>query len=243
VVTEVWRRLPLEKLAPSEAVARAMALLDDLADGPVLAWSMVDAPALVLGRSADDQGIDRAACRSAGVQVLRRASGGGPVLWDRDLLALDVALPAGHRLAGRDVVLSYRWFGEALAAALRELGAPARTLSLDEARAAPSAEDRLAARVCFGGRSPFEVVVDGRKVVGLAQVRRRAGALFQAGIALRLDPRALTRLLQPPPEGRAALEAAIAARAGGLAGMPTPDRVVESVERAIAAREEVVTGG
>jgi lipoate-protein ligase A len=212
---------------------------------PLLAWSRASAPALVLGRAAGRAPADEAACRRAGVALLRRRSGGGPVLWDAGLLALDLALPRGHQLALDDVVATYAFLGEAIAGALSTLGAAARIVTLAEARAAGPQDAALAARACFGGRSPYEVLVDGRKVVGLAQVRRQAGALLQAGIALRLDAAGLAALLDLPPGERDALAAALAARAGGLEpALPgvTPEDVMRAVERALAARHRIRIG-
>jgi lipoate-protein ligase A len=240
---EVWRRLPLERLEGPAAVARAEALLEAAADGPVLAWSALRRPALVLGRAPGSTGVDAAACEAAGIPVLRRASGGGPVLWDDGLLGLDVALPREHRLAGADVVAAYAWLGEALAEALRALGAPARAVGVAEARVAEG--HPLAARACYGSLSPFEVVVDGRKVVGLAQVRRRTGALFQAGIVLRLDPDGLAALLDLGA-GRAAFAEALGARAVGLDEVGPPRRteeVVAAVEAALRRREGLALAG
>ena len=135
---ETWRRLGPEALPPAAAVARPLELLEAAADGPVLSWSTVTAPALVLGRAATEPYVDREAASAAGVEVLRRRSGGGPVLWDAGLLSLDVVLPRGHRLAGDDVVAAYRWLGEALAGALRALGVPdVAVLGPAEARADP----------------------------------------------------------------------------------------------------------
>jgi lipoate-protein ligase A len=215
-------------------------LLEDMGpDGPpVLSWSTVTAPGLVLGRHAVDPDLDGAALAAEGVEVLRRSSGGGPVLWDRDLLALDVALPRGHRLAPDDVVAAYRWLGEALADALTALGVPGvEVLTVARARAAQAAPGP-AADACFGGLSPWEVLAGGRKVVGLSQTRRRAGALLQAGVLLGLDAARLARLL-----GRdAAWARGLAATAGGvrdLAPDVTAPDVVEAVEAMLAVREGV----
>jgi len=198
----------------------------------------VTAPALVLGRAATEPYVDRDAARAAGVAVLRRRSGGGPVLWDAGLLALDVVLPRGHRLAGDDVVAAYRWLGEALAGALRALGVlGVAVLSPAEARA-DRGRGGPAAIACFGGRSPYEVLAGGRKVVGLSQARRRQGALFQAGVLLGLDVEGLARLLGPAGPGREAFAADLAARAGAPPGLDAA-RVVATVEAELAAREGV----
>lgn len=162
------------------------------------------------------------------------------MLWDRGLLALDVALPPGHRLAPTDVVATYAPVGQALATALRGLGVEARAVGVAEAHGArpePGSEAALAATACFGGLSPHEVVVGRRKVVGLAQVRRRSGTLIQAGIALRLDASALARLLDPGDARPGALAAALDAHALGLdrlpprPGAPEVMRAVENVLR------------
>ena len=143
------------------------------------------------------------------------------MLWDAGLIGLDVILPPGHPFAGRGVIEAYEHLGSAVASALRELGVDARAAGVDEARAATAdpAARRAGELACFGGLSPYEILAGGRKVVGLAQVRRRSGTLLQAGIALSLDGELLAELLAIPPAERAWLGGRLAEGAGGLEGM------------------------
>ena len=184
-------------------------------------WTVAASPALVIGRSARGVAADDAACARLGVEVVRRSSGGGPVLWDAGLLGLDVVLPPGHPFAGQGVIEAYERLGRALSGALRELGVDARAVSVDEARTAahdPAAR-RAAELACFGALSPHEVVAGGRKVVGLAQVRRRSGTLLQAGFALRLDGGRLAEVLAVPASERDWIARRLAEGAGGLEGL------------------------
>ena len=177
-----------------------------------MSWSTVTGPALVLGRTPAGPAVDRDAAAGEGVAVVRRSSGGGPVLWDAGLLALDVALPRGHPLAPADVVEGYRWLGEAVACALAGLGVPGvETVAVAAAREA-ARSPHPASGACYGGLSPHEVLVEGRKAVGLSQARRRQGTLLQAGILMSLDAERLARLLGDPPGFADALRAT----AGGL---------------------------
>ena len=192
-----FRRLGPVALPPLEAVARPVGLLRAISPGddPIASWSMTATPALVLGRGAGAPQVDMAAARASGVAVVRRTSGGGPVLWDAGLVGLDVILPPGHELAPADVVETYRWLGEAVARGLRALGLPGvAVVEVPRARAAARAPGPAAA-ACYGGISPFEVLVEGRKVLGLSQARRRPGTLLQAGVLLDVDGPLTARLM------------------------------------------------
>lgn len=241
---EVWRRLRPSIDTASSLHARAEVLLDSMTESsrPTAGWSQSQPRALVLGRSAGEPAADLEAAARLGIDVVRRRSGGGPVLWDGNLLGLDVWLPRGHPLAPDDVVESYRWLGEALAAGLGEIGAPARVLGIDEARAGRdggTAAEAVSERACFGGLSPYEVVVDGRKVVGLAQVRRPTGTLLQAGIVLRFDARLLAELLERDGAETDAVADALNRRAVGLLDL-VPDLdakgLVDVLDRHLADR-------
>ena len=232
-----FRSLGPVALAPLEAVARPVGLLRALRpdDDPIVSWSTVATPALVLGRSARATPIDMRVAERAGVTVVRRTSGGGPVLWDHDLIALDVVLPPGHPLAPADVVETYRWLGEAMAGALEALGAPrVEVVAIADARHAARAPG-AAADACYGGISPFEVLVDGRKVVGLSQARRQPGTLLQAGILLKLDARLLSDLMGRDEPFAAAL-ANHAAGLGEWLPAVTAGDLIEAVNTQIVER-------
>jgi lipoate-protein ligase A len=224
-----WRRLGPSHVTAEDALARGLELLEAADAAPTLAWWLVDESTLVLGRGSRID-PDRTARTTAGVPVARRGSGGGPVLWGPDLLALDVFVPAGHALYSDDVVASYRWLGEAFASALVSLGLPARALTPKEARA--TNDPRLAELSCYAGRSPWEVVVDDRKVVGLSQIRRRQGILLQAGLARHVDATRLAHLLGLEASDTAALVTALAPWPSIPYDVPT---LIAAVETALAA--------
>lgn len=189
---------------------------------PAMRWYHASKTALIAGIGQPLSDFDQAACRERGVSLHRRASGGTAVLMTTDLLMLDVALPAGHPLYTPDVTRSYRWFGEVWAAALHQCGIAVHCLSVEVARDARQTLDPLTRRACFGGYSPYEVLENNRKLVGLSQIRRRSGALLQAGIYLHWRPEQLVSLLALAPDERATLTNRLYARATGLADRTIP---------------------
>lgn len=165
------------------------AQLDAPVTAPRIAFWSYRAPAVVLGSSQRIDERSRAAAQMAGAGLARRRSGGGAVLAGPWLLGVSVVLPPDHPLVDAGVVGSYRWIGEAHATALRGLGIDAEALRPSALEVRPAlGRDRDLAWACFGALSPWEVVAARvRKVVGLAQVRRRHGVLSVAG-TLCADP-------------------------------------------------------
>jgi lipoate-protein ligase A len=128
-----------------------------------------------------------------GVDVVRRRSGGGAVLVEPgQLVWVDVFVPAGDPLWDDDVGRAFGWLGRAWAAAL---GDP-RAVVHD----GPLVQTPWSRAVCFAGLGPGEVTTGGAKVVGMAQRRTRAGALFQCAALRAWDPAPLVALLGLPPQ-------------------------------------------
>lgn len=149
-----------------------------------------DLPTVVLGRS--QQRLLATVDEGMGVDVLQRESGGGAVLTGPWMLGLSAALPPEHPLVSVGLVGSYRWLGELIAQSLQACGVPAIPVSPQMLRAcAGTGEITGPPWACFGGLSPWEVVSQGRKIVGLAQVRRSQGVLLVGGVLLDQPPWAL----------------------------------------------------
>lgn len=220
-------------------------MLTGLEEQPRLAmrWSEITQPALILGSSERLDDVNFEACSARGVRVYRRASGGGAVLTEASL-ALDLVVPPGDALDVDDVTASYRWLGETWALALARLGIEARVVSVAEARADAQTLHPLLKRACFGGLSPFEVVVGPRKIVGLSQRRRRSGALLQAGLYLRWSSASTAELVTQTEADQAALTALLDRRVAGLntvgRGELDSAAVIQAVEAVLVERWGVV---
>jgi len=132
-------------------------------------------PCLSFGRHEPARSrYDRAAIARLGLDVVRRPTGGRAV-WHEHEVTYAVAAPI---VAFGSLREAYRAIHATLTAALRTVGANA-TLAPDRPTVRPS--DRPAA--CFATSAGGEVLVDGRKLVGSAQLRE-GGALLQHGSIL-----------------------------------------------------------
>lgn len=164
-------------------------------------------PAVVLGCG------QRALATTTALPVEVRASGGGAVLVGPWMIGASVVLPAGHPLAVDGIAESFRWLGEACAGWLRDAG----VAQAQAQRGGPT----VAHWACFAGRGPWEVMAAGRKIVGLAQARRRHAVLLSVGVLVDETPWALLAgALGRPADEVAALAGATVSAAELLGGRP-----------------------
>lgn len=172
----------------------------------------VDRRVLVLGSTQPATVVDRARAECSGVTLARRRSGGGAVLLEPGgQVWVDVWVPRGDRLWSDDPRRSAELVGDWWAAALQSCGA--RDVRVHRSGSVPAPGSDL---VCFAGLGPGEVIVDGAKLVGLAQWRSRQGTLVH-GCAYRWwEPAPLTDLLAMDDGRRAALRVLLEAAALGL---------------------------
>jgi len=206
---------------PSEDLAREAWLLERAAEGEVsLLFTSWPGRVVVLGYAQKPEEADLDWCRTNGIPVLRRLTGGTGVIHQGDL-GVGLALPQSHPWA-REIRGLYDHFLEVLAPALRAVGGEVSRL------AEPRHASRVRSPICFLDQLTDSLVVDGRKVVGCAQTRRRGAVLIHAAVLLGLDAELYARVFGVSAEVvRAGLAPAVTEAAW--------QTVAESVSRRLAS--------
>jgi len=154
-------------------------------------------PSVVLGSTTAREAFDLERLCAGGLRVVSRGSGGGAVVVAPGAqLWLHVFLPAHDARFDRHLGRSFVWLGERVAAALTGLGLQGVELVRERVEPAP-----LARLVCFAGWGWGEVAIGGRKVAGLAQRRRRDGAMFQLAVLVENHQDVLIDALRAPVPG------------------------------------------
>ena len=137
---------------------------------------------------------------------------------------VDVYLPGDDPLWVPDVGRAFWWLGEAWARALTELGVEGT--EVHRRRPITTAWSR---KVCFAGVGAGEVMVRGRKIVGMSQRRTRAGAMFQCAALVQWDPRRLLDVLALSDSEREEGAAALADAAAGVGPAVDVDDLEQSL--------------
>ncbi|MGC1511482.1 MAG: hypothetical protein WA797_01000 [Acidimicrobiales bacterium] len=181
-------------------------------------------PALVLGSAQPVTDVDAAALDRGGVDLVRRRSGGGAVLLMPDeVVWVDVVVPRGDRLWCDDVGHAFHWLGEVWIDALGRLGFQGVS------HEGPLACSPWSRRICFAGVGAGEVLVEGRKTVGISQRRGRSAARFQCAVLRRWNPEALVGLMAMNEHEREEALVGLREVAAGI------DATAEEIEMALIA--------
>jgi lipoyl(octanoyl) transferase len=154
---------------------------------PVLRFYTWDPPTVSLGRFQKiETTVDTAACRKHGIDVVKRVTGGRAVL-HREELSYSIIARVDNPLFPDGVLGTYRTIASCLAAGLQNLGIPAEIVARGSARAS-LAEKREKNPACFSSSSWYEIVVNGRKIIGSAQRRLSHSFLQHGSIFMDFDP-------------------------------------------------------
>jgi len=156
-------------------------------DRPVLRLYAWQPPAVSLGRfQKRETAVNAEACKRLGYDIVRRITGGRAVLHDKEL-TYSIIARTNDPLFPDTVLGTYKVIATGLLAGLRNLGIPAEIVSRGS-RYAERVDTKAKDAACFSSPSWYEILVNGRKIVGSAQ-RRVSGAFLQHGsILMDYDP-------------------------------------------------------
>jgi lipoate-protein ligase A len=212
-----WRLLITPPADGATNMAIDEAILQALANGsglPTLRFYQWNPPCLSLGYNQHYSEVDQDACARLGYTWVRRPTGGRAILHTDELTYSVIAPQDEPRVLG-GIVDSYRRLSAGLLSGLHALGADVFQAQQEKViNPSPSA-------VCFDTPSNYEITVQGKKVVGSAQVRRRGMILQHGSVPLVGDLGRIFACLRMAES--ASLEANLhPSIAPGLAATPAP---------------------
>ena len=184
-----WRLLTTPPAHGVWNMAVDEAILEHTVRGDVLptlrlyAW---EPPCLSLGHAQPFTDVDMDRLQARGWEVVRCVTGGRAIL-HTDELTYSVTGPSDEPNLTGTVLESYNRLAEALLAAVQDLSLP---VEMKEGKAESNGEPNP---VCFEVPSTYEITVDGKKLIGSAQARRKEGVLQHGSLPLTGD---LTRICQ-----------------------------------------------
>lgn len=126
--------------------------------------------------------VDIDECHAAGIELVKRMTGGGTVVhgWE---LTYTLVLPRGAGEIG--VSEAYQRIGQSLVKAFQKLGVPAQCYAAD-ADTSQSTQN-----ICLTNPAEYDVMCKDKKLAGVSVRRNRDGILFQGYISLDMPPAAI----------------------------------------------------
>ncbi len=143
---------------------------------PVLRFYTWARPTLSLGKHQKRIDLDTEFMKQKGIECVVRPTGGRAVLhWDE--LTYSLILPVDHPQAKSSVLESYLLISGCIARSLRSLGF--------RAQIEPVRKLKTNSAACFDTASSYEITIEGKKVVGSAQMRNEKSILQHGSIVFR----------------------------------------------------------
>jgi lipoate-protein ligase A len=158
--------------------------------GPRLLLCHYTEAGVVFGLSQRPTPAETRSLDEHGLPWLRRRAGGGAVFVGPWLYAVSLLIPSAHPRYADDAVQAYQWFGAQWQRLLAELGVESRLPASKEVGQSRSRAEKLGvAWACYGAVGHGELVTpDGRKLLGIAQIRTRWNIALVAGIHVAAVP-------------------------------------------------------
>lgn len=189
MIMTLWRLLITSPARGAWNMALDESILEHTGHGaslPTLRLYAWDPACLSLGHAQPFADVDTTRLKERGWEVVRRATGGRAILHTNELTYSVIAPNDEPRVSGT-VLESYNHLAQALLLALKNLELPA------EMKEGKTDGNSTPNPVCFEIPSAYEITVDGKKLIGSAQARKKEGVLQHGSLPLTGD---LARICQ-----------------------------------------------
>jgi lipoate-protein ligase A len=143
-----------------------------------------------IGRNQSMSVVNMEGCRRAGIDVVRRITGGGALLHAEEIVYSIIGYSEQPPF-GKGVAESYKLTHGWLISCFKKLGIQAELNDKNSGRV----------DICFSDVSSYEIHVNGKKLVGSAQRRGKRAILQHGSILLKSNP-LMTSMLLNPPDGQ-----------------------------------------
>lgn len=184
-MTESWNFINTGSNDPYFNMAMDEALLNFVSRGeidPVIrfyTWNLATLSVGYFQRLTKEIDIEKV--QEKGYGLVRRQTGGRGVLHDKEL-TYSVIVPESHPEMPSTVTEAYRVISEGLLEGFQALGFEA-SFSIPRSKEEREKLKQPRSAVCFDAPSWYELVVEGRKIAGSAQIRQK-GVILQHGSLL-----------------------------------------------------------
>ncbi|MEY4480441.1 MAG: octanoyltransferase LipM [Bacillota bacterium] len=201
-----WRYIPSHSYSPAFNMAIDEAIMHEVAAGvspPTIRFYRWQPATLSIGyfQSALKE-IDLEKVKEKNIGLVRRPTGGRAVLHDQEL-TYSIILPESYPDLARSVTESYRMLSLGLVEGFKRLGLQAEMVNLSN-KDGENQLSSLGSAACFDSPSWYELVVEGQKIAGSAQVRQKGVVLQHGSVLLNMDVNLLFDLLQFSDESKRA---------------------------------------
>ncbi|HDK27021.1 MAG TPA: lipoate--protein ligase family protein [Candidatus Atribacteria bacterium] len=162
---------------------------------PTIRFYQWSPPAVSLGYFQDlEKEIDIDACQDMGIDIVRRPTGGKAVLHDKEL-TYSFVIKENHPLVNDSILETYKKISGGIIKGLSYLGVKAELVPVKEKLKNDSLNKGKISKIfhpniksiCFSVPSQYEVQVNGKKIVGSAQVRKGGIVLQHGSLLIKLE--------------------------------------------------------
>jgi lipoate-protein ligase A len=191
--TDQWRLIHNPPASGSWNMAVDEALLESVQSGdspPTLRLYDWVPATLTLGYAQPIHNVDLENLKRKGWGLVRRPTGGRAILHVDEITYSVVASTSEKRVAG-GVLESYKRLAQALLKSVELLDVPA----IGQEKSGERKKREEPNPICFEAPSDYEITVDGKKLLGSAQARRKEGVLQHGSLPLYGDIARITDAL------------------------------------------------